>query len=105
MPDGSTYLRDWAWLMPEKTYDVELVCGDWLGGAEISGNRKDTSADLAVFDEGQGAEKFELRIPESYENRINVRRAGLKFVCTSEAVSTPVAAAVSRVYVNMDGYA
>jgi outer membrane protein assembly factor BamB len=154
-PDGSTYLRafedngiqDWAWLMPEKTYDVELVCGDWLGGAVISANRKDsytlyvvgkdgnlrwqhtspgvrnslaistdhlayllsqsrdgTSADLAVFDEGEGAEKFELRIPESHENQTNVRRVGAKFVCTSEAVSTPVSAAVSRVYVNMDRY-
>lgn len=43
---GSTYLRGmaedgiqvWNWLLPEKTHDVELVCGDWLGGALISAN-------------------------------------------------------------------
>jgi hypothetical protein len=43
---GSTYLRAvandgiqvWSWLMPENTHDVELVCGDWLGGALISAN-------------------------------------------------------------------
>ncbi len=42
--NNSTYLcavRDdgiqvWNWLMPEQTHDVELVCGDWLGGALIS---------------------------------------------------------------------
>jgi outer membrane protein assembly factor BamB len=41
---GSTYLRAvtndgiqvWSWLMPEKTRAVELVCGDWMGGALIS---------------------------------------------------------------------
>jgi len=44
---ASTYLRGvttdgmqaWAWLMPEKTQNVDLVCGDWLGGALISANR------------------------------------------------------------------
>jgi len=49
-PNGDTYLRAlgddgiqiWAWLMPEKTHDVELVCGDWLGGALISANRGDS---------------------------------------------------------------
>ena len=43
---GRTYLRGitdegiqvWGWLLPEKTQDVELVCGDWLGGALISAN-------------------------------------------------------------------
>jgi hypothetical protein len=155
-PSGSTYLRavenngiqDWTWLMPEKTHHVELVCGDWLGGAVISANREDsytlyvvgkdgnvrwkhtspgvrnalaistdhlayllsqardgTSAGLAVFDEGQGTEKFELLIPASHENQASVRREGSKVVCTSESVSTPAAAVVSRVYVNMDGYA
>jgi hypothetical protein len=46
-PSGATYLRAvrddgiqiWTWLMPEKTRDVELVCGDWMGGALISANR------------------------------------------------------------------
>lgn len=41
---GNTYLRAvtddgiqvWNWLMPDKTQSVELVCGDWLGGAVIS---------------------------------------------------------------------
>jgi outer membrane protein assembly factor BamB len=45
-PGGNTYLRgyaedgiqEWAWLLPEKNQQVELVCGDWLGGALISSN-------------------------------------------------------------------
>jgi hypothetical protein len=49
-PNGDTYLRAlrddgiqiWTWLMPEKTHDVELVCGDWLGGALISASRGDS---------------------------------------------------------------
>jgi len=48
--EGRTYLRavesdgmqTWTWLMPETTKDVELVCGDWLGGALISANRSDS---------------------------------------------------------------
>jgi hypothetical protein len=44
---GDTYLRgyaddgiqEWAWLLPEKNHEVELVCGDWLGGALISSNQ------------------------------------------------------------------
>jgi hypothetical protein len=154
--DGRTYLRavenngiqEWTWLMPEKTSDVELVCGDWLGGAVISANgadsytlyfvgkdgnvrwqhtspgvrralaistdhfaylltqsRDSTSASLAVFEEGQGAEKFELPIPGSHENHINVRRDGSRFVCTSQSDSVGVRGHVSRVYVSMDGYA
>src|SRR5262249_26997646 len=47
---GDTYLRAtredgiqvWRWLMPEKNRDVELVCGDWMGGALISSNRADS---------------------------------------------------------------
>jgi hypothetical protein len=43
---GNTYVRGvtdkgvqiWAWLMPETTPNVELVCGDFLGGALISAN-------------------------------------------------------------------
>jgi outer membrane protein assembly factor BamB len=58
---GSTYLRgvrddgiqDWAWLMPEKTHDVELVCGDWLGGALISANRSDSYTLYTVGKDGK----------------------------------------------------
>ena len=46
--NGNTYLRGtrddgiqiWNWLMPE-AHDVDLVCGDWLGGALVSANRSD----------------------------------------------------------------
>jgi hypothetical protein len=45
-PQGDTYLRGsredgiqiWAWHLPEATRDVELICGDWLGGALIGAN-------------------------------------------------------------------
>jgi outer membrane protein assembly factor BamB len=58
---GSTYLRgvredgiqDWAWLMPERTHDVELVCGDWLGGALISANRGDSYTLYTVGKDGK----------------------------------------------------
>jgi outer membrane protein assembly factor BamB len=43
---GETYLRAlsddgmqlWTWRLPESTRNVELVCGDWTGGALISAN-------------------------------------------------------------------
>lgn len=59
--NGSSYLRagdddgiqTWTWLMPEKTMDVELVCGDWLGGALVSANRADAFTIYAVGKDGQ----------------------------------------------------
>ena len=58
---GSTYLRGneddgiqaWSWLMPEKTSDVELVCGDWFGGALISANRSSAYTLYAVGKDGK----------------------------------------------------
>ena len=58
---GNTYLRAfqdngiqvWAWLMPERTRDVELVCGDWLGGALISANRADSYTLYTVGKDGK----------------------------------------------------
>jgi outer membrane protein assembly factor BamB len=60
-PQGRTYLRAveedgfqaWTWLMPEATKDVELVCGDWLGGALISANRRDSFTLYAVGGNGK----------------------------------------------------
>jgi outer membrane protein assembly factor BamB len=57
---GSTYLRTidedgievWTWLMPEDTRDVELICGDWLGGAEVSANRTDSFTLYAIGSDG-----------------------------------------------------
>ena len=59
--NGSTYLRAvaedgiqvWNWLMPEKTRDVELVCGDWTGGALISANRGDSFTLYTVGNDGK----------------------------------------------------
>lgn len=59
--DGSTYLRGndddgiqvWTWLMPEKTSDVELVCGDWFGGALVSANRPTGYTLYAVGKDGK----------------------------------------------------
>ncbi len=59
--EGKTYLRAdtndgvqvWTWLMPENAHDVELVCGDWLGGALISANRADSFTLYTVGKDGQ----------------------------------------------------
>jgi outer membrane protein assembly factor BamB len=58
---GSTYLRTidedgiqvWVWLMPEITHDVELICGDWLGGAEVSADRADSFTLYAIGSDGK----------------------------------------------------
>jgi outer membrane protein assembly factor BamB len=59
--NGRTYLRGvrddgiqiWNWLMPETTHDVDLVCGDWLGGALISANRSDSYTLYTVGNDGK----------------------------------------------------
>jgi outer membrane protein assembly factor BamB len=59
-PSGNVYLRGdnedgiqvWTWLMPEKTSDVELVCGDWFGGALISANHAGSYTLYAVGNDG-----------------------------------------------------
>jgi outer membrane protein assembly factor BamB len=59
-PSGVTVLRAvehdgiqmWTWVMPERTRDVELVCGDWLGGAVISANRADSYTVYVVGKDG-----------------------------------------------------
>ncbi len=59
--DGRTYLRAvaqdgiqlWARLVPEKTRDVELVCGDWLGGALISANQANSYTLYTVGPDGE----------------------------------------------------
>jgi outer membrane protein assembly factor BamB len=58
--NGKTYLRAdandgiqvWTWLMPESTRDVELLCGDWMGGALISANRPNSYTLYAVGKDG-----------------------------------------------------
>jgi hypothetical protein len=44
-PGGETYVRAvtdgvqlWSWRLPESTRELDLVCGDWLGGVLISAN-------------------------------------------------------------------
>jgi hypothetical protein len=39
--------------MPEKTHDVDLVCGDWLGGALVSANRSDSYTLYTVGNDGK----------------------------------------------------
>lgn len=153
---GDTYLRAdrndgiqiWTWLMPEKTQDVELICGDWLGGALISATKgnsftlysvgKDgklrwqhswtglrkavaistdhilyllsqspegTATSLTALDDAAGTKMFELPVPASEDRLVNVKRDGAAFVCTANSISTPARSIVSRVMVNMDGFA
>jgi outer membrane protein assembly factor BamB len=57
---GKTFLRAdaeggvqvWVWQMPEDAHDVELVCGDWMGGALISANRADSFTLYTVGKDG-----------------------------------------------------
>jgi outer membrane protein assembly factor BamB len=153
---GSTYLRGggndgvqlWVWLMPETTSNVELVCGDWMGGALISANHADsftlytvgkdgqlrwqhtfagvrkghaynlqhlvhilsqspdgTVTKVTGLDEETGAQKFELVVPPSHGKLINVGTQGSKVVCASTSATNPLTTVVSRIFVNMDGYA
>jgi len=59
--DGRTYVRAieqdgiqlWSWDMPEKTDNVKLVCGDWLGGAVISAQHADSFTLYFVGRDGQ----------------------------------------------------
>ena len=155
-PKGDTYLRAdrndgiqvWTWKMPEQTQDVELVCGDWTGGALISadhanaftlytvgkdgklrwqytieGVRKShaynlqhlvhivsqsvdgTVTTLTALDEMSGELKFKLTIPPSIEHQKSVRKEGQSFVCVATPSTNPLKTSVSRVFVNMDGYA
>jgi outer membrane protein assembly factor BamB len=65
---GNTYLRAfrddgiqvWAWRMPEQTRDVELVCGDWLGGALISANHVDSFTLYTVGKDGKQRWRYTL---------------------------------------------
>jgi len=60
-PDDSAWLRGleedgiqaWSWQLPEKTHDVELICGDWLGGALIGANRQDAYTLYTVGKDGK----------------------------------------------------
>lgn len=60
-PDGITFLRAleqdgiqaWAWRMPEMNLDVELICGDWYSGAEISSTHHDHYTVYVVGKDGK----------------------------------------------------
>jgi len=43
----------WRWVLPETNLNVELVCGDWLGGAVISSNRPDSYTMYVVGKDGK----------------------------------------------------
>jgi hypothetical protein len=43
----------WRWVLPENNLKVELVCGDWLGGAVISSNRPDSYTLYVVGKDGK----------------------------------------------------
>lgn len=59
--ETTTYLRAfssdgiqlWSWLVPEKTKHVDLVCGDWTGGALISANHANSFTLYTVGKDGK----------------------------------------------------
>jgi len=63
---GSTYLRAgredgiqvWTWLLPESSREVELVCGDWFGGAVVSTKQANSYTLYAVGKDGKTRWKF-----------------------------------------------
>ena len=67
-PAGETYLRGiredgiqiWAWHLPEKTASVDLVCGNWLGGALISANHGDDYTVYNIGNDGTTLWKYTL---------------------------------------------
>jgi hypothetical protein len=68
---GDTYLRGtredgiqiWAWHLQEQTRDVELICGDWLGGALIGANR---ASDFTLYTVGSnGRTRWKYTLPGS----------------------------------------
>jgi len=134
--------------MPVDGRDVELVCGDWLGGAVISvttlsgyavyavgkdgterwrsdanGVRRGLAIStegmvyllsrsidgafvtVAGIDEQSGAKSFEHRLPVSLERYTNVRLQDGSFICSATEDSRIAPTEVSRLFVNMDGYA
>ena len=60
-PSGDIYVRAiredgiqvWTWLLPERTRNTELVCGDWLGGVLLSANHEDSYTLYAVGKDGE----------------------------------------------------
>lgn len=67
--------------MPEKTSDVELVCGDWFGGALTSANHRTSYTLYVVGKDGK------LRWQLAVEGRRNIRfcRPRERRLCGSDA--------------------
>ena len=65
---GETYLRGirddgiqiWAWHLPEKAVSVDLVCGNWLGGALISANHGNDYTVYNIGNDGKTIWKYTL---------------------------------------------
>lgn len=65
-----------------------------------------TSATLSGWDGATGIEKFELKIPASYEREVNVSRSGDKILCApGRSVSRGLHVDTSGLFVNTDGNA
>lgn len=64
-----------------------------------------TVTTLTGLDEESGALRFELTLPASHATQKNVKREGPNVVCATGLATNPLRTMVSRVYVNMDGYA
>jgi|GEM_PF-2096187 len=71
----------------------------------VSQSSDGTKTTLAGFDEASGTQRFELPLPPSTEQLVNVRRDGAAFACTSSSSSGLARTVISRVIVNMDGLA
>jgi outer membrane protein assembly factor BamB len=59
--DDEDGMQVWSWQVPDETRDVELLCGDWLGGAVISVNHKDSYTIYDVTGDGTLRWKYTAR--------------------------------------------
>jgi hypothetical protein len=65
---GETYLRGiredgiqiWVWHLPERAVSVDLVCGNWLGGALISANHGNDYTVYNIGNDGKTLWKYTL---------------------------------------------
>ncbi len=71
----------------------------------LSQSKDGTNTTLTGLDEVSGDIKFELKIPQSHENQKGVKRDGASVVCAKGSTTNQLPTPVSRLFVNMDGYA
>lgn len=90
---GDTYLRAneedgiqaWTWQLPDDTADVELVCGDWLGGAVVSAHRSNS---YTLYDIGPDGKVRWQRTAEGYRRSLAISTDGVVYLLNQSLDNT-----------------